>query len=398
MARNRVFIDRFHREAKLAAHLTQDNLVRVYDTLNQFGLYYTIMEFVDGENLTSRVERRGPLRLQESLSIFLPALKALAALHQQRIVHRDIKPPNVMISRSGRVKLADLGIAKADSRFDQLRTSTQETMGTPQYMAPEQFESAAGGTDRADIYAIAAVFVYLLRGDHPITGDSVAQIMKQVVTRGFPDVGRLVPGLPKEVIHLVRSCTAMDPGQRPSVAAVYKQASSILRSFGDGVPLADPAARRSMGTTALPSKLNPAAIEHIRKQLSSHGALAPPPPRITRLSPTIREKPTRSDQPPLEELATAVRDRDEVRDLADRLHRRWKLRMGYKIVAGLLLVATLGFLTLLVPWSCSSGEGLLGSAWSSLVGDDVITNSVGMKLVLIQPGTFDMGSPPNEQG
>lgn len=267
VVRNREFVDRFQREAKIAAHITQDNLVRVYDTLQQFELCYTIMEFVDGENVQARVSRKGALDVPESLSILLPTLRAMAALHERKIVHRDIKPPNIMVSQSGQVKLADLGIAKSEERLDNVRTAAQAVMGTPQYMAPEQFDSAAGVNDRADIYAIGAVLGFMLLGDHPVKGKSLEEILRKVVLNGFPDFSKLKPGLPEPVYDLIRRCTASKPEDRPSAAKLVREVNALLTGMGGDVSLADADAAHSLGTAQLPSRLDRSQLDSIRQQL-----------------------------------------------------------------------------------------------------------------------------------
>lgn len=267
--RNREFVDRFQREAKIAAHITQDNLVRVYDTLQQYELYYTIMEFVDGENVQARVSRKGPLDVPEALSILLPTLRAMAALHERKIVHRDIKPPNIMVSQSGQVKLADLGIAKSEERLDNVRTAAQAVMGTPQYMAPEQFDSAAGVNDRADIYAIGAVLGFMLLGDHPVNGKSLEEILRKVVLNGFPDLQKLKPGLPEPIYDLVRRATAQKPEDRPTVSKLVREVNALLAGMGGDVSLADANAAHSLGTAQLPSRLDRSQLDSIRQQLAT---------------------------------------------------------------------------------------------------------------------------------
>ncbi|HMO26410.1 MAG TPA: serine/threonine-protein kinase, partial [Tepidisphaeraceae bacterium] len=239
VARNREFLDRFQREAKLAAHITQENLVRVYDTLQQHGVFYTIMEFVDGENVQGRVQRKGPLSPQEALSILLPATRALAALHDRKIVHRDIKPPNIMVSQGGQVKLADLGIAKSEEGFDNIRTHAQAVMGTPQYMAPEQFDSAANVNDRADIYAIGAVLSFMLYGDHVVNGKSLEEILKKVVVHGFPDMRGLLPQLSDDLYALIQRCTAARPADRPDARTLVREMNQLLVAYGGEMSLAD---------------------------------------------------------------------------------------------------------------------------------------------------------------
>ena len=163
------FAERFAREAKALARLNHPNIVSVYDSGQQDGLYFFLMEFVDGVNLR-QLERSRRLSPAEALEIVPSICEALQYAHEHGIVHRDIKPENLLLDKDGRVKIADFGIAKllgADRKADAL-TGAQQTIGTPHYMAPEQVEKPAAVDHRADIYSLGVVFYEMLTGELPL--------------------------------------------------------------------------------------------------------------------------------------------------------------------------------------------------------------------------------------
>jgi tRNA A-37 threonylcarbamoyl transferase component Bud32 len=163
------FAERFAREAKALARLNHPNIVSVYDFGQQDGLYFLLMEYVDGVNLR-QLERSRRLSPGEALAIVPSICEALQYAHQQGIVHRDIKPENILLDKQGRVKIADFGIAKllgADRQAEAL-TGAQQTIGTPHYMAPEQVEKPAAVDHRADIYSLGVVFYEMLTGELPL--------------------------------------------------------------------------------------------------------------------------------------------------------------------------------------------------------------------------------------
>jgi TPR repeat protein/tRNA A-37 threonylcarbamoyl transferase component Bud32 len=163
------FADRFTREAQALARLNHPNIVTVYDFGETDGLYYLVMEFVDGMNLRQLLQTR-KLAPEEALTIVPPICEALQYAHQLGIVHRDIKPENILMDKQGRVKIADYGIAKlvrADGRVESL-TGEQGVVGTPHYMAPEQVERPSIVDHRADIFSLGVVFYEMLTGELPL--------------------------------------------------------------------------------------------------------------------------------------------------------------------------------------------------------------------------------------
>lgn len=291
---NAEYANRFEREARIAASCSQENLVRVYDTLQGFGLYYTLMEYVDGENLEDRVRRRGPMGAREALTIFVAGMKALCELHGRHVLHRDVKPPNILVSRAGVVKLADFGIAKSRQQIDSLVTAPGVIMGTPKYMAPEQFDPDQEVEEPADLYAMAATLAFMLTGRHVVPGKTKDQILGGIIAKGFPDIAPMAPEAPRAVIDLVRDCTARAASDRPKTSEVVRRANMLLHELGGEVALADAASGTGGGGAAdelggLTSALDRPQIDRIRKEITQA-------PKLTATSAARTRPPVPSDE------------------------------------------------------------------------------------------------------
>ncbi len=241
MARVASIVDRFEREARIANDCVHPNLVRVHDTCREADPPYTVMEYVDGENLTERVERTGrAFSAQAALTVFCRALDGLGALHEKGITHRDVKPDNLMIARDGTVKVADLGVAKAGAGFDVLRTATGVQIGTPQYMAPEQIDGARDVGAKSDLYAAAATLAYLLLGRAAVRGETTMAIFRQLAQHGFPRLDAQLPGAPRDLTDLIAGCTRPVMNDRFTVAEARALAADLLEQRGGFATLEPP--------------------------------------------------------------------------------------------------------------------------------------------------------------
>ena len=201
---------RFLREARLAARLSHPHVVRVYDVGEDEGRPFIAMEFVDGETVAELLASRGVLPPEEAVQLAIQACSALAAAHAAGLVHRDVKPQNLLLDSDGTLKLGDFGIAFT---LEGTRLTTDGTvLGTAAYFAPEQ---ARGDqvTAAADLYGIGAVLFELLTGRPPRDGRIVAN------ADAIPDVRELQPGIPPALAAVVARCLATDPSQRPESAA-----------------------------------------------------------------------------------------------------------------------------------------------------------------------------------
>src|SRR3954469_17117773 len=163
------FAERFTREARALARLSHPNIVAIHDFGQASGLYYFIMEYVSGASLRQTIQG-GKLTADAALAIIPQICEALQYAHDEGIVHRDIKPDNILLDAKGRVKIADFGLSKllAQDSADLLLTQTHHVMGTPAYMAPEQQKSSAAVDHRADIYSLGVVFYEMLTGERPV--------------------------------------------------------------------------------------------------------------------------------------------------------------------------------------------------------------------------------------
>ncbi len=215
------FARRFTGEARSVARLSSPNVVHVYDQGAQDGLLYLAMEYVPGRTLRELLRERGRLTPGEALGIFQGVLAGLAAAHRAGIVHRDVKPENVLIGDGNVVKVADFGLARAASGPSHTRTGM--VIGTAAYLAPEQVMRSTADA-RSDVYASGVMLFELLTGVQPHTGDSPLAVAHKHVSDMVPPPSSLVPGLPQSVDALVAMATSRDPELRPADAGQFLHA------------------------------------------------------------------------------------------------------------------------------------------------------------------------------
>ena len=213
LARDATYVERFLREARAAAALNHPNIVSVIDVGVDSGVYYMVMEYVEGENLKDMIARRGRLEEKEALKYTLDIAQALEAAHKAGIVHRDIKPANIIIAEDGTAKLCDLGLAKRQEGDAQL-AGARQILGSPQYMAPEQVENSASADIRSDIYSLGVTLFQMLTGRPPYEGRNIYEIMEKQLSEPLPDVRRIVPGVSENVARLIRRMTDKRPERR----------------------------------------------------------------------------------------------------------------------------------------------------------------------------------------
>ncbi len=216
-------IERFLVEARAAARIEHPNLVQVYDINEDQGYYYIIMQYVDGTDLWRLVADRGPMDADLALTIVQQVALALHEVHKAGVIHRDIKPTNVMLSRSGQAKLMDLGLAKMVTGGDSGISDANMVLGTPDYMAPEQaVKGGAGVEERSDIYSLGATFYHLLTGRPPFEGDTAVAIMVKHATEAVISPGMLNPKVPTQVSRLIEKMLSKSPDDR------HESASDLL--------------------------------------------------------------------------------------------------------------------------------------------------------------------------
>lgn len=201
------FLQRFEREAKSAAMLNHPNIVQVYDFGCADGQHYLAMEFVDGSDVSELLRARGKLGVEEALQIIEQTAAALNAAHQQRIIHRDIKPANLLVTKSGLIKVSDLGLAKRLDEASEM-TLTGAGIGSPHFLAPEQASDASTVDHRADIYSLGITLLYLLTGKRPFERSSAFSVVLAHVQQPLPTGAELGAPLPDGVETLIRKMAA----------------------------------------------------------------------------------------------------------------------------------------------------------------------------------------------
>jgi tRNA A-37 threonylcarbamoyl transferase component Bud32 len=218
--RDRSFIERFRREARAAAGLSHPNIVAVFDSGSDHGTHFIVTELVEGETLADRLKRDGPMPPAEAVAVAVDVARALAAAHERGLIHRDIKPGNVMVLPDGRVKVVDFGIARA-AGSDTL-TGTGVVLGSTAYLSPEQ---AGGKTvdERADLYALGCVVYEMLTGHVPFRADTPIATMYRHVNEDAPPPSTITPVQP-ELEAVVMRCLEKEPKRRFASAAELEAA------------------------------------------------------------------------------------------------------------------------------------------------------------------------------
>jgi hypothetical protein len=237
---------RFLREARVMATVEHPHVVRVYAYGDAAGLAYFVMEFVDGETLAARLRRATGLAPDEALRITQQVALALASAWQRDVVHRDVKPSNVLLDADSRVRVADFGLARAaPASCDDSVTYTGAVVGTPHYMSPEQARGSLVDF-RSDMYSLGVVLFEMLAGGRPFEGQSPVEVMAHHLHDPLPPLRDRRPDLAPEIVALVEDMTAKDPERRPS----------SYRALLDRIE-GSPRVERSFGSTSMPTSTMP---------------------------------------------------------------------------------------------------------------------------------------------
>ena len=240
---NTNFVSKFRVEAQAAASLMHPNIVNVYDVGEENGVYYIVMELVEGITLKKYIEKKARLSFKEAVSIAIQACMGIEAAHKNHIIHRDIKPQNIIISKDGKVKVTDFGIAKAATS----NTITSNVMGSVHYTSPEQ---ARGGysDEKSDIYSMGITLFEMLTGRVPFNGETTVAIAIKHIQEEMPSPRDFVPEIPASVEQIVLKCTQKSPDRRyHTMAALIEDLKKALMSPDeDFVRIEDP--NESMAT------------------------------------------------------------------------------------------------------------------------------------------------------
>ncbi|MDI5970229.1 Stk1 family PASTA domain-containing Ser/Thr kinase [Streptomyces sp. SL13] len=285
LAADSAFVDRFIREAKSVARLDHPNVVNVFDQGNDGTHVYLAMEYVAGCTLRDVLRERGALQPRAALDIAEPVLAALGAAHRAGLVHRDMKPENVLIGDDGRVKVADFGLVRAVGT--DTTSSTGSVLGTVSYLAPEQIQDGVAD-QRSDVYACAILLYEMLTGAKPHSGGTPAAVLYQHLHEDVPPPSGLVPGLAPALDTLVATAASRDPGRRPAdavemLAVVQDVRAALSDEQLDAVPAtAFPAGAPAdaEGTTVLPR--TPGALPDEAGRRLNHTTRMQLPPDLIR--------------------------------------------------------------------------------------------------------------------
>ncbi|QFG68254.1 Stk1 family PASTA domain-containing Ser/Thr kinase [Ornithinimicrobium pratense] len=247
LAHDQAFVRRFQQEARAAARLSHPHIVSVYDQGEDGDLVFLAMQLVDGPTLRDVIEHRTPASARQALTLMIPVAEALAEAHRRGLVHRDVKPENVLIDqgRHSGIKVVDFGLARAISAAS--HHTSEMLWGTAAYLAPEQVERGRADP-RTDVYGVGLLLFELLTGRKAFPGDDPLQVAYDHVHRGLPDLRALAPTVPPAMVLLVASAAATDPDERPRDAGeLLELMRELLRELPDAALDAVPVRPRPDG-------------------------------------------------------------------------------------------------------------------------------------------------------
>lgn len=217
---NRDFVSKFRVEAQAAAGLMHPNIVNVYDVGEENGSHYIVMELVEGITLKKYIEKKARLSVKEAVSIAIQMAMGIEAAHNNHIIHRDIKPQNIIISKEGKVKVTDFGIAKAATS----NTITSNVMGSVHYTSPEQVRGGFSD-EKSDIYSLGITLFEMLTGRVPFNGETTVAVAIKHIQEQMPSVREFVPEIPISVEQIVKKCTQKSPDRR------YQSAPELIEDL-----------------------------------------------------------------------------------------------------------------------------------------------------------------------
>ena len=251
LANDEAFVSRFIKEAKATAALSHPNIVSIQDQgWNEGGppAVFLVMELVEGSTLRDFLNENGPLSVEQTIQFITPVLSALAAAHLIGIIHRDVKPENILISKDGRIKVADFGLARNMTMAQTMTAESSVVLGSVSYLSPEQVQRGIADA-RSDVYAIGIVLFEMLLGKKPYDGETPIQIAYRHVNDRIPNVKELKSDVPEMIADLIFQATAPNPDQRP------KDAEQLLSKVRDIQAKLDPKRRQMSLELDLPPLL-----------------------------------------------------------------------------------------------------------------------------------------------
>uniref|UniRef100_UPI00404ACF5B Stk1 family PASTA domain-containing Ser/Thr kinase n=1 Tax=Candidatus Nanopelagicus sp. TaxID=2518620 RepID=UPI00404ACF5B len=251
LANDEAFVSRFIKEAKATAALSHPNIVSIQDQgWNEGGppAVFLVMELVEGSTLRDFLNENGPMSVEQTIQFITPVLSALAAAHLMGIIHRDVKPENILISKDGRIKVADFGLARNMTMAQTMTAESSVVLGSISYLSPEQVQRGIADA-RSDVYAIGIVLFEMLLGKKPYDGETLIQIAYRHVNDRIPNVREFKSDIPEMIADLIFQATAPNPDQRP------KDAEQLLSKVRDIQAKLDPKRRQMSLELDLPPLL-----------------------------------------------------------------------------------------------------------------------------------------------
>ena len=245
-----IAVERLIREARAAASIEHPHAVQIHEVNEANGIHYIAMELIEGGSLYDLVKATGPLDPQRACQLAAEAAEALQQAHELGIVHRDVKPSNLMLTRAGRCKVADFGLARVDDPSD-LTTVLGESVGTPQFVAPEIMRGSPASA-RSDIYSLGATLWYLLTGRSPFRAKSVEELIRLHLESPLPDLNGIRGDLPDGLVRTIAASMAKNPSERPASAGQFAKMLR-LHTIPVGGAGAGAGGRSSMAAPIVPS-------------------------------------------------------------------------------------------------------------------------------------------------
>lgn len=225
LSENREFVDRFYKEGKAAAKLNHPNIVGAYDVGEAMGYHYFVMEYIDGKTVYDMLKDSKPMDEKEVLDIIIQVAKALQHAHHRGLIHRDVKPKNIMITSSGVVKLADMGLARDVDDFKAATAEAGRAYGTPYYISPEQIRGEINIDARADIYSLGATFYHMVTGRVPFEGPSPSAVMHKHLKEPIIPPDHINTRLTSAVGEIIEVMMAKSPEDR------YQSCTELLEDL-----------------------------------------------------------------------------------------------------------------------------------------------------------------------
>ncbi|UCC31538.1 MAG: serine/threonine protein kinase [Phycisphaerales bacterium] len=227
---NPEFVERFYREGRAAARLNHANIVQAYDVGESGGYHYFVMEFIDGKTVYDVVNDGRPMEESEALGLILQAAKALEHAHAQDLIHRDVKPKNLMLTKAGDVKLADMGLAREVGDYATATAEAGRAYGTPYYISPEQIRGEITIDARADIYGLGATFYHIATGKVPFDGTSPSEVMHKHLKDPLVPADHVNHSLSSGIGEIIEVMMAKSPDDRyPSMSELIDDMEAVTR-------------------------------------------------------------------------------------------------------------------------------------------------------------------------